>query len=134
MTISVAGSGVGGGGSTHDRPPQRGISQSWAPKKGANTESHDYGEISQIEHSGVAATHARSSKGVTGDSTAAAQATLGAVDAIKGMSANPAVWQARLGSAPTNSDLDGFAPMSSNPAIGAHPKTFLGLGRSLPSS
>ena len=57
-------------------------------------------------------------------SIAAPQATSGAVDAIKGTSANPAIRQARLGSAPT----------SSNPAIGAHSKTFLGLGRSLPSS
>ena len=57
---------------THDRPPQRGFSQSWAPKKGTITEPHDHDEISQIEHNGVAAIDVRSSKGVTGDSIAAA--------------------------------------------------------------
>ena len=130
MTISKVGFGVGGGGSTHDRPPQK--SQSWAPKKGTNTEPHDHGETSQIEHSGVAAVDARSSKVITGDSIAAVQATSGAVDAINETTANPTVRQARLGS-PTSSDLYGSTPTSSDPAIGAHPKSSLGPDRSLPS-
>ena len=131
MTISVVESSAGGGGSTYDRPPQRGFSQSWAPKKGTNTEPHVHGEISLIEHSGVAAIDARSSKGVTSDFIAAAHS--GTVDAINSSKANPTVRQARLGSAPTSSDQYVSASTSSIPSIGAHPKSFLGLGRTLPS-
>ena len=85
-------------------------SQSWAPKKGTNTKLHDHGEFSQSEHSGVAAIDTRSSKGVTNDFIAA-----------------------RIGPAPTSSDQYGSASMSSIQASGAHPKSSLGLGRSLPS-
>ena len=115
------GSGAGGGGSTHDRPQQGGFSQYWAPKKGTNT--------SLIEH-----IDARSSKGVSGDSNGAAQATSGAEDVINKTNARPTVRTAKHGSAPTSSDLNGSAPTSSNPAIGAHLKSLLGLGRSLPTS
>ena len=85
-------------------------SQSWAPKKRNNTKLHVHGEFSQSEHSGVAAIDARSSKGVTNDFIAA-----------------------RLGSAPTSSNQYGYASISSIQAIGAHPKSSLGLGKSLPS-
>ena len=117
----MVGSGAGGGGSTHDRPQQCGFSQYWAPKKGTNT--------SLIEH-----IDARSSKGVSGDSNGAAQATSGAEDVINKTNARPTVRTAKHGSAPTSSDLNGSASTSSNPAIGAHLKSLLGLGRSLPTS
>ena len=105
---------------------------SWAPKKGTNAEPLDHGEISQIEHSGVDAIGARSLKGVSGDSIAAAQATSGAVEAINGANAWP-IRKSKLHSAPTSSVLNVSAPTNSNPATRAHPKSFLGLGMSLPS-
>ena len=117
----MVGFGTGGGDSTHDRPQQGGFSRYWAPKKGTNT--------SLIDHIG-----ARSSKGVSGDSNGAAHANSGVGNDINKTNARPNVRSAKHGSAPTSSDLNGSAPASSNPAIGAHLKSLLSLGRSLPSS
>ena len=76
---------------------------------------------------------ARSSEAVFGDSIIADQGTSCVVEAIIGASASPTVRKTKLGSAPTSSDLNGSTPTSSNPAIGAHPKSSLGLGKSVPS-
>ena len=101
-------------------------------KEGTNAEPHDQGENSQIEYSGVDAISARSSKGVSGDSIAAAQATSGAIDTINGANAGP-IRKSKLDSAPTSSVLNGSAPSSSNPATGDNLKSFPGLGWSLPT-
>ena len=87
-----------------------GGSQYWAPKKGTNT--------SLIEHIG-----ARSSKGVSGDSKGTAHASSGVEDDINKTNAKQSVRSAK----------HGYAPSSSNPAIGAHLKSLLRLGGSLSS-
>ena len=99
-------------------------------KEGTNAEPHDHGENSQIEYSGVDAIGARSSKGVSDDSIAAAQATSGAIDTINGANACQ-IRKSKLDSAPTSSVLNGSAPSSSNLATRANPKSFPGLGWSL---
>ena len=129
MVSSVVESGVGGGGSTHFRPSQSGISQSWVPKKGTTAErwvpkkgttaepTHDHGVFSQSEHCGVAI-GVRSSEGVSGVSNEADRGTSGAVEAIIGVNASTTGWKTELSSAPSSSDLNGVAPASSIPAFG----------------
>ena len=101
-------------------------------KEGTNAEPHGHGENSQIDYSGVDAIGARSSKGVSGHSIAAAQDSSCIINTINGANACP-IRNSEIGSAPTSSVLNGYAPSSSNPATGANPKSFPGLGWSLPS-
>ena len=105
---------------------------SWAPKNGSNAEPHDHGSFSQIEHSGKDAIGARSLEGVPGHSIAAAQAISGTDEAINAASTWP-FQQSKLHSAPTSSVLNGKDPLNSNPATGAQPKPFHGIGKSVTS-
>ena len=120
MVSSVVENGVGGGGSTHFRPPQSGISQSWVPKKGTIAEPHDHAVFSQSEHCGVIAIGVRSSEGASGVISEADQGTSGAVEAIIRANANTTGRKTETSFAPMSSDLNGVAPASSNPAIGSH--------------